>query len=729
MAEVASHRQTRANDGLRANHAGGAEARQAATIPLVAPAAIAAGASGCYAWKQPGGMPFGRSELRLDVDGIFPLQVASGSEFAGLAQRVDWMARPLTAESGPEGVAWVGPISYTNGDTFLFQYSSVRVERNGQLMRLTLRGGGPDLVRDYKLASAGFRRVEFEFDAVEGVTPVTSIHTHDHPDRPGSLPDEELSVETIYRRAGFDVRMSGGDSAVPLSLAGADERWSNAEMHDAMQAHWSRFANKPQWSFWTLFAALHEDGPSLGGIMFDDIGPNERQGTSLFLKSFIADAPTGDAAAEAWVRRMAFWTAVHEMGHAFNLAHAWQKDLSSGPLHPWMPMASGYDQLTFMNYPYLYRTGSFSDANTITFFREFDFRFTDEELLFLRHAPERFVEMGNAAWFDNHGFAQAEVSPAPQFRLAARVNRAPASFDYLEPVVVELKLTNLTDQPCLVPDMLLRLSELLTVVVKRGNEQARRWQPHAHQCWRIRNVVLEGGDSLYESLFLSAGHGGWLISEPGLYRIHACIRLNGEDVVSEPLTIRVAPPRSYDEECVAQDLFTEDVGRALAFDGSQVLTSANNALREVAQRFPRSRAAIHAQVALGMPRARPYKLYEPPGQARGGGDRRPLGRIQVLPTEEESVRTLATALGTNSEAAKNAAQALGHIDYRYYAEHHVDALERRGDKREGQEARQVLYETLVDRQVLGRVVDEVRKKLDAGEDEERRGGRGTRRGR
>lgn len=729
MAESVSDRPVRTGERVRTQVANGAEAPQVVAVSLISPNALVAGVSGLYIWNEVGGSPFERSELRLDVDGAFPLQVASGSEIAGLSQRVDWVARPLSAEIGTNGVAWTGPISYRNGDTFLFQYSSLRIERNGQLIRLTLRGGGPDFIRDYKLASTSFRNVEFEFDAVEGVTPVTKIRTHDHPDRPGALPDEDLTIEKVYRRAGFDVRSSGGDSLVPLSLAGTDERWSNAEMHDAMQAHWSRFANKPQWSFWTFFAGLHEEGASLGGIMFDDIGPNERQGTSIFLKSFIAEAPSGDVAPDAWVRRMAFWTTTHEMGHAFNLAHAWQKSLSDGSHHPWMPVASGYKLLTFMNYPYLYKTGINSDANTIAFFRAFEFRFTDEELLFLRHAPERFVEMGNAAWFDNHGFSQADVSPAPHFRISVRVNRDTAVFAFLEPVVVELKLTNLTDQPCLVPDRVLRLSELMTVIVTRGNEPARRWQPYAHECWKTRSAVLDGGDSIYESLFLSAGHGGWLISEPGLYRVQVCLRINGEDVVSEPVTLRVSPPRNYDEEHIAQDLFTDDVGRVLAFDGSQFLAPANNALGELVERFPETRAAIHARVALGLPRARPFKLYEPPGQARAVGVARNQARIQVRPADADAARTLASALGTNLDAAKNAAQALGHVDYRYYAEQHADLLEKQGDKRECQEARQLLYETLVDRRVLGRVVEEVRRKLDAGEEDNPRGGRGSRRGR
>jgi len=120
---------------------------------------------------------------------------------------------------------------------------------------------------------------------------------------------------------------SGGDTIVPIAGAGAGAQWSDVEMHDATQVHWSRFANKAQWSPWTLLPSLHEQGPSLGGIMFDDIGPNHRQGTAIFEDAFIATAPAGDPAPAAWAQRMRCWTAAHEMGHACNLAHSWQKSL------------------------------------------------------------------------------------------------------------------------------------------------------------------------------------------------------------------------------------------------------------------------------------------------------------------------------------------------------------------------------------------------------------------
>ena len=133
---------------------------------------------------------------------------------------------------------------------------------------------------------------------------------------------------------------TGRDNVVPLAGAGADALWTDMEMHDAMQAHWSRFANKAQWSMWTLFAWRTcfptRIGPdNLGGIMFDDIGPNHRQGTAVFNDSFIA-SPARRPARPPGCERMRFWTAVHEIGHSFNLAHSWQKaDVAARPGCRW----------------------------------------------------------------------------------------------------------------------------------------------------------------------------------------------------------------------------------------------------------------------------------------------------------------------------------------------------------------------------------------------------------
>jgi hypothetical protein len=44
------------------------------------------------------------------------------------------------------------------------------------------------------------------------------------------------------------------------------------------------------------------------------------------------------------------------------------------------------------------------------------------------------------------------------------------------------------------------------------------------------------------------GQNGWDLAEPGYYTVQASIRVSGEDIVSQPITIRVQPPKGYDEE-------------------------------------------------------------------------------------------------------------------------------------------------------------------------------------
>jgi hypothetical protein len=66
--------------------------------------------------------------------------------------------------------------------------------------------------------------------------------------------------------------------------------------------------------------------------MFDDIGTAQRQGCAVFSNSFISDPRPGDPHSDQAVQRLRFWTAVHEIGHTFNLAHSWQKNL--GPTSP-----------------------------------------------------------------------------------------------------------------------------------------------------------------------------------------------------------------------------------------------------------------------------------------------------------------------------------------------------------------------------------------------------------
>lgn len=636
-----------------------------------------------------GSFPFLNSiqeSLHLDVDGDFPQMVVSGT----------WTLNRMTmhwiAKLEPFGTyAWKGNIFYKDGDASMFPYNFVTIEALGLTLRnakvVYSEGSTPLRTAHFTWKNKYFYPVQFEYDTEEGVTPVLSIDSHAHPNHPANLPREELSIETVFRRAGFDVTLSTGNSVVPLVGAGSDLRWSDAEMHDAMQVHWSQFTDNPKWAMWVFFASLHQDGYPLGGIMFDDIGSQHRQGTAIFNNSFISSAPESDAQPEAWVKRMKFWTACHEMGHGFNLAHSWQKSLGN----PWIPLQDEREVRSFMNYPYDVQ------GSVPAFFQNFEYRFSDNELLFLRHAPERFVKMGDAEWFDDHGFKHQETLLHPSFKLSLRVNRETNRFEFLEPVCMELKLTNDTKDPQIVNKNVLANMDRMTIIVKKNGGKAKQLLPYLHYLQQSEKEVLMPGQTMYSSIFASVGSKGWLISEPGDYLIQVALHLENEDVVSNELIIRVEPPIDRTEDFLAQDFFSDDVARTLFFDGTKSLENSNNILRTVTERLPHRKVAVHADVALAMPLMKPYKL---------------LGQDKIIhvtpPKIEEATQLLKPALLERSHVAAN---TLGHLDYHYYMDRLSDSIVAHSNHPEAAlTVQNKLLQTLTERKVKPAVLQEIKDK-------------------
>lgn len=648
-----------------------------------------------------------REELRLDVDGRYPQMRASGAVLLGATTRVHWIADLTKVGS----YHWTGSIWYKDGNTSVLPQTTVDIVATPSFFAsqrkatVTFSGGGAgDKTLTYSYKSPYFHPVEFEYDCVQGVAPVTSINTGDHPNRPASLPVENLSIETVFRRAGFEVKKSGGDGVIPLSATGQNQTWSDMEMHDAMQVYWSRFADKAQWSMWVLFANQHDQGNGLGGIMFDDIGPNHRQGTALFNNSFIANAPANDPEPDAWVKRMKFWTACHEMGHAFNLAHSWQKAHPPTWGTPWIPLANEPEARSFMNYPYNVSGGQSA------FFADFEFRFSDMELLFMRHAPSAFVQMGNADWFDDHGFQQAAVTAEPAFALELRVNRSKSEFEFLEPVVLEMKLTNISGSPQIVEHDILSDADEMTVILKKQGKPARHWAPFARYCHQPQKEVLQPGESKYESLFAAAGRNGWDLAEPGIYEVQMALHLEGEDIVSNKLKLRVAPPRGYDEEYVAQDFFSDEVGRIMTFDGSRVLDSGLDTLRETSERLAERRVALHAKIALGTPLARSYKeLVLDPATRRMTAAHEHAGKFNVLSQHAKEAKALLSAALLKDPA--RSAETLGHIDYKYYVDQFSDWLHDEGDNSAAAKSQDQMHKVLAERHVLKSVLDDIKAQI------------------
>jgi len=683
--------------------------------------------SGLYRFEQRVPMPQLRyltvqEDLRLDVDGYYPQMTASGlsipegARLWGPYRKVHWVAA-LTALGRNR---WAGEIWYTDPPAppdFPFTHveisAGLALGSSGKHADVTFSGGGsPERVRAYGFVSPRFHSLALEVDVVEGVSATTSFDIASHPTRPASLPKEILTLETVYQRAGFDVTSASaaGQATVPLALASTEgatdtDTWSNDELHHAMETYWSAYRTSAQWGVWVLFATRYSYGGAFLGVMFDFTGSAQRQGAALFMNAFDGSAPADDAAPSAWLQRSIFHTVVHEVGHTLNLAHSFGK---IGPLSlgtPWIPTMNDPGALSFMNYARKYDDGNGAMGQE-AYYQRFDQRFSNDELLFMRHAPDRFVEPGYVASGESHAYEDSPGTPGAPLTLELRANRAAPIFEFLEPVWLELKLTNRSALPQSIPDGILLDRQRLDIAIRREGGPIQRQRPYARPCMVERQTKLSPGDSVYSAVFVGAGAQGWHIAEPGYYAVQAALDLHGATVFSNRLRLRVAPARSYDEQYLAQDFFRDDVGRVLDFGGSAFLSGANDVLRQVTEILPDRRVARHAHDALGSIAARPRKQLQLPGGSLTTSAARGGGRITMSRADPAAARRhLDRALLENADAA---AETFGHILYRRRVEDLAAYFAKRREPARAAAALEVLYQTLSRRGVPANVLREIK---------------------
>jgi hypothetical protein len=627
-------------------------------------------------------------ELRLDVDGVYRQMVASGV-VRGQKNAATWMSR-LTPSA--RGRSWAGRITHKRGSRRLLPFSDVAISvianhRPAQLRVEFHNNGHSSKVFIFRRHSFRFHSVDVEFDRTSDVKPTTEISLTRQSRKPINSKRRVLTVANVYEQAGFRVTKSP-EGLVPISLSGGNSRWSEQELNDAMERRWSHFANQPQWALWVFTTGLFDDGRDsrdTGGVMFDYRGAVQRQGAAIFNESWISTPPAKHTDPDAWVQRTRFWATCHEMGHAFNLAHSWEKSRGTS----WIPMRSDKEARSFMNYPFEVRGGE--DA----FFRNFEYRFSDSEILFLRHAPERLVQMGNSSWAKGHGIEKRKGSAASPFRLEVRANRNVPHFQYLEPVVLELKLTNVSGAEYEGDQSWLRSKDRLVILVTKEHSRARRFLPYVRYHSAPAKRMLPPAQSLYEALFISSGADGWYLSDPGRYYIQVILRLPSEDVISNELELTIDKPERVEEERFAQDFFSLDVGRVLNVDGSRVLNAANSTLARAVDEFGQRRVAVHAQVALGCAQTRPAKVL----QINGPDD------IAVVTEDAHWELGNARMRSALYERSLEAIETLGHIDYKLYVDWYTDCLLEAGLPREAQALQEQLLSAMSGRQVLGQEIN------------------------
>lgn len=462
--------------------------------------------------------------------------------------------------------------------------------------------------------SDAFRDVNLEVDVVQSVNAGQIVPTYasdSHPTRPTDLPQRTLTIEESFREAGVRLTIRPARSIL-IDIAPGFTSWSPAELHDAMETHFSQIGGTwPRWELWGLLAGQF-DNAGVGGIMFDAAAAfggageaPERQGFAVFrnhpwFSNLPAGAPNNTAEADALRKYLYTW--VHEAGHAFNFLHSWNKNRP--------------DSLSWMNYDWRYdnRNG----ANS--FWSNFYLRFDDEELIHIRHGDRASVVMGGDPW-GSGGHMEAppgaEYLWAPPGALSQAEGDVPLElqieskdyFDFLEPVTVQLTLRNL------LPDLPLEVDTRLNpeyggmiIYIRRPDGRTVEYAPImcklADPLYRTLSpgTARARSDSYSESIYLSYGQYGFYFDKPGEYLIRALYQGGGDLLIpSNTHRLRVGYPASKEEDKLAQDVFSYPVGISTYLGGSPSphLERGMDVLEDLVGRYPDTLVGAKAAIVVG----------------------------------------------------------------------------------------------------------------------------------
>lgn len=421
-----------------------------------------------------------------------------------------------------------------------------------------------------------FRSMNLEVDVCKSVNaePILPIYdTYTHSDRPVELTKRTLDIEKAYWEAGVKVVIDSSERTIIDDSDPKFDRWSPAELHDAMEQHFSQYPRKwPQWKMWGALVGLYDDGDNgTAGIMFDagtaygGAGrPPDRQGFAIFrnhswFNKLVPDTPTNLDQVEALRTYLYCW--IHEAGHAFNLLHSWNKNRPCS--------------LSWMNYPHYYKPRFNCPGE---FWSQFMMRFDDEELIHIRHGDLSSVIMGGDPWASGGHFEMTSSVMAPiigELPLELLI-RSKKYFDLLEPVVIELRLRNLIDVPIPIEEKLKPEYGNTLLFIQRPDGKIVEFNPIfcqlAKPSIRILNAPgcgIEGDDRYSDTIFFSYGKGGFYFDMPGEYTIRAFYNADGLLIPSNVQNIRIGSPISRDYDITASEFFTYPVGMSLYLHGSQ----------------------------------------------------------------------------------------------------------------------------------------------------------------
>jgi endonuclease/exonuclease/phosphatase family metal-dependent hydrolase len=407
---------------------------------------------------------------------------------------------------------------------------------------VNLEGGHRDVIAGRaEWISSTLRKLTIEVDGLRGMQ-----FFRDFKNRLGNV----VTIESAFAAAGIDVQLVVdpflGQPAEEVERRG----FTYAELHRAM----SDRRNSPVTDRLEthVFLATHlsgRNGRGVLGVMYDfgahDLNRRAREGVAVFGRHPLLSDPRVQLDER---KREFVFTLVHEIGHALNLLHSFDKGRPAS--------------LSWMNYPHLFPLGTEAGPGhngTSEFWAAFEQTFDDLELKHLRHATPREIrsggfefgvyEEGASTIFQggtaNPRLTQLGANPLRQTPDVALSLTGPKRHYHLgEPVFVELQLR--ATRPVIVPDALDPSEGFVRFIIEFPDGRRERYAPPVRSCMRAPGLRMDAQSPLTRShpipLFLAAR--GPIFTAPGRYRVWAEIAgIDGSKVAfADPWDITIVSP-------------------------------------------------------------------------------------------------------------------------------------------------------------------------------------------
>ncbi len=607
--------------------AAGGAAPGLAPIPIPIPLPVRT-ASGRYR-GQTGAFQL---ELRVDVDGAHPLNKVSGDFYTVSGGTTAYFGSfivdspVITRTATQTTIRGLGRYTFSAGAPVVQVIIPRRLILQppaAATVHFFTTAGAPGATYVCAFESARHRRVAIETDRVSDVTtPVFSVY--DTASLPSGGAHRNLSVVSAYAEAGVEMIPTAGSDVVDIGEAGANHTWSDAELHASMVRHFSLYRNAPQWAVWQLVCQLHDLGPGLYGIMFDQLGL-QRQGCAVF------HAGIGGTTPEKL--RLQLYTYVHELGHCFNLMHSWQKSFATPP---------GVNRpaaLSWMNYPWNFPSGA------AAFWSAFPFQFDDPELIHVRHGFRNNVIMGGDPFGSNAAIIDPQTIADPvrdDSGLALKVEPIHDSFALGEPVSVRLALRTTDRRGKVAHPHLNPKASMTSVCIGKPNGEAVLYEPYIDHLMDMQPQFLPDGETLEESVYIGYGKGGLYFDQPGRYKVRAIYQApDGSQVFSNVAEIKVRYPVTQADADMADLLIGDEQGALFYLLGSdsEAFSSGNRAFDTVLEKHAKHPLADYVQAARGVNLSRTFVTVD---------DRAPNKAQVRRPALDEAESLIAAATTSDS---------------------------------------------------------------------------------